>query len=62
MTPDEVYADLEERLMSASRTLRTLAASSQVPRNERLIGKAQGVSLALDYLRSYRDHLENPDA
>jgi len=61
VTPQEVYEDFEKRLMNASRSLR-LMADSQQNRSEHLMSKAQGVSLALDYLRSYRDHLENPDA
>lgn len=62
MTPAEVYADLEERLVCASKSLRTMAHSGQSSQNDRLLGKAQGVSLALDYLRSYRDHLGVTDA
>ena len=61
MTPTEVRDDLQTRLHQADRSLRELSTNYPIghPDFYRLRGKAEGIRLALDYLRSYDAHLEN---
>lgn len=52
MTEDQVK-DLVERLEKANDEIGELAANSDID-YQRLYGKAEGVRLALSYLREYR--------
>lgn len=53
LTPEQ-RTDLNERLHKALEDLNTLANRTTAPHAQtRLLGKVQGVALAIDYLRSY---------
>ncbi len=57
MEPAEILVDLHDRLVSAGESLHGLVshawADDNFPEYHRLLGKYEGVALALDYLRGY---------